>query len=121
MVISRKKLQKNKVRKTTKSRKSSSIQGKRFPKKNGWIRMCVWGNAFERGYAHGYLLAKELLEIFNQNEWMDDSVDFVLDDGNEEPKNASVFLNDVLKEKDNTIEELKKKITELENQLKNKL
>ena len=63
MVISRKKLQKNKVRKTTKSRKTSSIQGKRFPKKNGWIRMCVWGNAFERGYAHGYLLAKELLEI----------------------------------------------------------
>jgi len=49
-------------RKTQKKR-SGDIHGKRYPKKNGWIRIQIWGNAFERGYAHGHLLAKELYHI----------------------------------------------------------
>jgi hypothetical protein len=99
----------------TKDRSSNQKLGRFLSK----IGITPHKNSGNQGYNYKKT-AKELLEIFNQNEWMDDSVDFVLDDGNEEPKNASVFLNDVLKEKDNTIEELKKKITELENQLKNK-
>lgn len=61
---SRKGIPKNQARKTRNTRTDPLIKGKRFPKKkNGWIRICVWGNAFERGYAHGVLLSKELLEI----------------------------------------------------------
>jgi len=40
------------------------IQGKRLSNKNGWIRIKIYGNAFERGFAHGYLLSKELREIY---------------------------------------------------------
>lgn len=32
--------------------------------KNGWIYVSIKGNAKERGYAYGYLLAQELKEIF---------------------------------------------------------
>jgi hypothetical protein len=39
------------------------INGKRFAKKNGWIRIQIFGNAFERGFAHGILLSKELSDI----------------------------------------------------------
>lgn len=53
----------NKNKKTKKNRKSFLIHGKRLPKKNGWIRIKIDGNAFERGFAHGYLLSKELQEI----------------------------------------------------------
>jgi hypothetical protein len=41
------------------------IQGKRLSNKNGWIRIKIYGNAFERGFAHGFLLAKELREIYD--------------------------------------------------------
>jgi len=41
------------------------VHGKRAPMKNGWIRIQIYGNAFERGFAHGYLLAKELQVIKN--------------------------------------------------------
>lgn len=67
--ISRKKMRKLEKRKTRKIQKSEShkiqgnIHGKRYKKKNGWIRMQIWGNAFERGYAHGHLLSAELRNI----------------------------------------------------------
>jgi hypothetical protein len=32
--------------------------------KNGWIYVSIKGNAKERGYAHGYLVAKEIKEAF---------------------------------------------------------
>jgi hypothetical protein len=61
--MTRKYTRKNK-RKTHKKRVNPrDIHGKRYPKKNGWIRMKIWGNAFERGYAHGHLLCAELRNI----------------------------------------------------------
>jgi hypothetical protein len=36
--------------------------------KNGWIYLSIKGDAKERGYAHGYLVVKELKEIFR---WLD--------------------------------------------------
>ncbi len=36
--------------------------------KNGWIYLSIKGQPKERGYAHGYLVAKELKEIFR---WLD--------------------------------------------------
>jgi hypothetical protein len=53
---------KKKWRETKKNRKLFHIHGKRLPKKNGWIRIKIEGNAFERGFAHGYLLSTELQE-----------------------------------------------------------
>jgi hypothetical protein len=60
------KQKKDNKRNTKKQNKTSIIKlehGTRFSKKNGWIRIKIHGNAFERGFAHGYLLAKELQEI----------------------------------------------------------
>lgn len=37
--------------------------------KNGWIYLSVKGNAFERGYAHGYLVLKEVNAIFKMLEF----------------------------------------------------
>lgn len=55
---------KNKNTNRTSTRKKRLyINGKRYPDKNGWIRICIFGNAFERGYAHGMLLSKELANI----------------------------------------------------------
>ena len=58
-------ISRKKNRKTRKIQKSEShkINGRRYKKKNGWIRMQIWGNAFERGYAHGHLLSSELQHI----------------------------------------------------------
>jgi hypothetical protein len=47
----------------TKKNISLKVNGKRLPIQHGWIRIKIYGNAFERGFAHGYLLAKELQEI----------------------------------------------------------
>ena len=63
--MTRKHTRKNK-RKTQKKKDGDirgNIHGKRYPKKNGWIRIQIWGNAFERGYAHGHLLSAELRNI----------------------------------------------------------
>ena len=57
---------KTRIRKTirkTKTKRNKPIKGIKSQKKNGWISIKIWGNAFERGYAHGYLLAKELFDI----------------------------------------------------------
>ena len=32
--------------------------------KNGWIYLSIKGSPKERGYAHGYLVAKEIKEAF---------------------------------------------------------
>lgn len=39
--------------------------GIRYPTKNGWHQISVWGEPYERGYAHGLLLAEEIKECFN--------------------------------------------------------
>jgi hypothetical protein len=38
--------------------------GSRY-EKNGWTTISIKGTASERGYAHGYLMAPELKEVFN--------------------------------------------------------
>ena len=56
----------NNIRKTKKKRDvKNKINGKRAPMKNGWIRVSIYGNAFERGFAHGHLLANELNTIYD--------------------------------------------------------
>ena len=61
----KKKVNRRDIRKTRKIQKSDNkkIHGRRYKKKNGWIRMQIWGNAFERGFAHGHLLSSELANI----------------------------------------------------------
>ncbi len=39
--------------------------GIRYPTKNGWHQISVWGEPYERGYAHGLLLAEEIKECFD--------------------------------------------------------
>jgi hypothetical protein len=59
-------------RKTKKKRDVKiKINGKRALMQNGWIKVKIYGNAFERGFAHGYLLANELNTIY-------DAFDFIL-------------------------------------------
>lgn len=36
--------------------------GIRYPTKNGWHQISVWGEPYERGFAHGLLLADEIKE-----------------------------------------------------------
>ena len=38
--------------------------------KNGWVYLSIKGTAKERGYAHGYLVAKELTEVFKMLDFM---------------------------------------------------
>ncbi len=56
---------KNKFTKTTianKTKKNVKINGK-IKKKNGWKIVEIYGKPFERGFAHGYLLASDLLRV----------------------------------------------------------
>lgn len=39
------------------------VNGIKRKQKNGWIQMKIYGSPFERGYAHGFLLRKELQKI----------------------------------------------------------
>lgn len=43
-----------------KTRKSRKVNGEILCKKEGWIHVHIYGEPYERGYAHGYLLHKEL-------------------------------------------------------------
>jgi len=43
-----------------KTMKNTNIHGKIVEKKEGWIVLQIYGDAFHRGFAHGYLLHKEL-------------------------------------------------------------
>ena len=49
--------------KKNKTRKNKRIQGKITGEKEGWKMVHVYGEPYERGYAHGYLLFKELQRI----------------------------------------------------------
>ena len=52
----------SKISKTPKNKtqKNPTIQGEILEKKEGWISIHIYGEPYERGYAHGYLLANEL-------------------------------------------------------------
>jgi hypothetical protein len=49
----------NKTRKHSRISLSGKVEGKR----GGWIKICIWGGAYERGYAHGRLLHRELSRV----------------------------------------------------------
>lgn len=58
------KTRKIKTKKHSKTQRTKpKLCGRRSPIKNGWIRIKIYGNAFERGFAHGYLLSSELEDI----------------------------------------------------------
>ena len=57
---------KNKIKKRKTHKKKTinpKVNGQRFKQKNGWIKMKIYGSPLERGYAHGFLLRKELQNI----------------------------------------------------------
>ena len=45
------------------TRKKRNIQGEIIEVKEGWKKIRVYGKPYERGYAHGFLLSKELTEV----------------------------------------------------------
>jgi hypothetical protein len=47
----------------TLKKKKPKVNGIKYKKRNGWIKIKIHGNAFERGYAHGFLLQKEIQKI----------------------------------------------------------
>lgn len=53
----------SKHQKTVKTRRAPPIQGHIHEKKEGWIVAEIRGKPFERGYAHGALLSKELERV----------------------------------------------------------
>lgn len=56
---------KNKKNITLKSKKKTIIQGNIIEEKNGWIVAHIFGEPYERGFAHGYLLKNELKKVLN--------------------------------------------------------
>ena len=67
--ISKKKSKKERISKTRKiSQKSNNnkqnVQGSILSEKEGWKVVEVYGTPFEMGYAHGYLLANELKDVY---------------------------------------------------------
>lgn len=48
----------------SKSSKITKIKNGSKYEMNGWVRVSIRGNAFERGKSHGFLLAKEIKEVF---------------------------------------------------------
>jgi len=53
-----------KLSKTVKHRFNKEISGKIEGKKEGWRIVNIWGEPYDRGYAHGFLLKRELDEVF---------------------------------------------------------
>ena len=49
----------------TQKKGSLHIKGKITSKKDGWINIKIYGNPFERGFAHGYLLSDKLKQLMN--------------------------------------------------------
>ena len=43
--------------------KLNKIKGNIIEKKEGWLIVKIHGDPYERGYAHGYLLYKELIHV----------------------------------------------------------
>ena len=52
-----------KTMKKTKTKKPNGICGNVIQEKNGWKTLYIYGDAFERGFAHGYLLCDELKQV----------------------------------------------------------
>ena len=48
---------------TRKNQTSHKLNGKITEEKAGWKSIHIYGDPFERGYAHGYLLSNELLRV----------------------------------------------------------
>ena len=66
MINTIKNTKKKKERKTKKNNTKTSnikVNGRKYKQKNGWIKMKIYGSPLERGYAHGFLLRKELQKI----------------------------------------------------------
>lgn len=58
------KTKRNKNNKTRKiERRKVKVNGIKKKQKNGWIKMKIYGTSLERGFAHGFLLRKELQKI----------------------------------------------------------
>lgn len=58
----------NTPNKPNKTKKTIQHNGKIIDKKEGWIVLQVYGDAYQRGFAHGYLLHNELkrtMHVFN--------------------------------------------------------
>jgi hypothetical protein len=55
----RRSLPNNRIR-TTRKKRPQEIQGEIMEKKEGWIIVSIRGNPFERGFAHGTLLKREI-------------------------------------------------------------
>ena len=45
-----------------KTQKHPSVQGRYLGKQNGWIKVEVYGDPYQLGYAHGWLLSREIHE-----------------------------------------------------------
>jgi hypothetical protein len=54
---------KRKIRKNHKKTLKKRVNGIKKKQKNGWIKMKIYGTPLERGFAHGFLLQKELQKI----------------------------------------------------------
>ena len=52
-----------KRKRNKKTRKHPKVNGIKKKQKNGWIKMKIYGTSLERGFAHGFLLRKELQKI----------------------------------------------------------
>lgn len=63
MEKTRKKKNQTNTNTNTKKTKIPKVNGIKKKPKNGWIQMRIYGSPFERGYAHGFLLRKELQKI----------------------------------------------------------
>lgn len=56
---------KKKDNKTRKNRVSNDIYGEILSKKEGWTIAHIYGSPYQRGFAHGYLLYKEMKKCMN--------------------------------------------------------
>lgn len=54
---------KNKKKQKTMKIKNNKIQGNIISKKEGWVTLHVYGEPYQRGYAHGFLLHKEMKNV----------------------------------------------------------
>lgn len=62
-IKSRKKNNKKNNKTNNKTIKKTKIYGSMIEEKDGWKIVEIYGEPFQRGYAHGYLLSKELMKV----------------------------------------------------------
>ena len=61
--MTKRKYKPRKPHKTRKHKRPNGICGSIISNHNGWKTLYVYGDAYERGYAHGYLLYDELQKV----------------------------------------------------------